>query len=74
LATEQARYARLVSASDDLREAVRTVSDAAAATRSAQTRWLATWLPISLFSPLRRSRLERARGGSREDALVTVAE
>ncbi len=74
LATEQARYARHVSTSGDLREAVRTVSDAVAATRSARTRWLATWLPTSLFGPLRRSSMERARDRNREDALVTVAE
>jgi hypothetical protein len=72
LACEQGRYARSVRDPGELRQAVATVTDALAATRSARTRWLATWLPASLVTGRQRGLrdTESVPGGS----LVTVAE
>ncbi len=69
LAIEQGRYARSIRQSDDLREAVDTVVEVLAAGRTPRQRFLARWLPASLFRARRRTTVRSERLG---ELLVSV--
>jgi len=69
LAIEQGRYARSIRQSDGLRGAVDTVVDVLATGRTPRQRFVARWLPVSLFRARRRTTVRNERLG---ELLVSV--
>jgi transglutaminase-like putative cysteine protease len=69
IAIEQGRYARSIRQSEGLPEAVDTVAEVLATGRTPRQRFLARWLPASLFRARRRTTVRNERLG---ELLVSV--